>query len=50
MKKLFAVGLVGFVLLSSMSCKEDPEVPVEPAPSNSVKIDVQPVFNGNDLF
>jgi hypothetical protein len=50
MKKYVGVGLMGLVLLSSMSCKEDPEVPVVPEPTHSVKIDVQPVFNGNDLM
>ncbi len=50
MKKLFAVGLLSIVLLSSMSCKEDPVTPEPTEPENSVRIDVQPVFNGNDLF
>lgn len=50
MKKFLGVGLMGLVLLSSTSCKEDPEEPVVPEPTHSVKIDVQPVFNGDDLM
>lgn len=49
MKKLYVVGLVGFVLLSSVSCKEDPPTP-EPTPEDTVRIDVQPLFNGGSLF
>ncbi|GAB5418204.1 MAG: hypothetical protein Crog4KO_28350 [Crocinitomicaceae bacterium] len=50
MKKLLGVGLLSTVLLSSMSCKEDPVTPEPSEPVNSVRIDVQPIFNGNDLF
>ena len=49
MNKLFVVGLVGFVLLTSVSCKEDPPAP-EPEPVDTVRIDLQPVFNGADLY
>lgn len=49
MKKLISVGLVGIVLLS-MSCKEDPVEPVEPTATSTVRIDVQPVFEGNTLY
>jgi len=38
------------VLLSSMSCKEDPVDPQPSEPVNSLRIDVQPIFNGNNLF
>lgn len=50
MKKLLGVGVLSIVLLSSLSCKEDPVVPDPEPPANKVKIDVQPVFNGSDLF
>jgi len=50
MKKFFVVGLVGFVLLTSVSCKEDPVDVPDPDPIPSVRIDVQPVYNGNDLY
>ena len=50
MKKIFVVGLVGFVMLTSVSCKEDPMPVPDPDPTPTVRIDVQPVFNGNDLF
>ncbi|XOV69103.1 MAG: MbnP family protein [Fluviicola sp.] len=49
MNKLFFVGLIGGVLLTSASCKEDPPAP-EPAPVNTVRIDVQPIFNGANLY
>lgn len=49
MNKLVVVGLIGFVLLTSVSCKEDPPVP-DPVPVDTVRIDVQPVFNGSELL
>jgi len=49
MNKLFVVGLAGFVLLVSVSCKEDPPVP-DPDPVDTVRIDVQPIFNGANLY
>ncbi|MCR9171977.1 MAG: hypothetical protein NXI10_05770 [bacterium] len=49
MNKSILVGLIGFVLLTSVSCKEDPPAP-EPVPVDTVRIDVQPIFNGADLY
>ncbi len=49
MNKIYLVGLIGFVFLTSLSCKEDPPAP-EPVPVDTLRIDVQPVFNGADLF
>lgn len=48
MKKIYVVGLIGFVVLSLVSCKEDPPPP-DPPVEDTLRIDVQPVFNGADL-
>jgi len=49
MKRLLIIGLGGCMLLTSMSCKEEPSIMNEPDPVDTVRIDVQPTFNGNDL-
>lgn len=49
MKRLLIIGFVGFLMLSAVSCKEQPPVP-EPDPVDTVRIDVQPTFNGNNLY
>lgn len=51
MKRLLIIGLSAFVLLVSSSCKEEPSIINEPESEvDTVRIDVQPTFNGNDLY
>jgi hypothetical protein len=50
MENIFFKSTIAILLLAAVACKEDPTPPEEPTISPTLRIDVQPVYNGNNLY